>query len=286
MTDTELKKLTLIAVNASIAAGAVVLKHYNSSYSIEYKSDLSPLTSADKEAHEVITASLAQTNLPILSEEGKDIAYEQRKQWELFWLVDPLDGTKEFINGNGEFTVNIALIKDGIPILGVVYVPIGELLYFSNYTSGSHRSLDSSVGSVFNDYSELINNSVKLPLSTTSTVTIMGSRSHLTIETSQIIQALVNKFGDVTTITAGSSLKFCKLAEGTADIYPRLGPTMEWDTAAGHAVCMYASISVIDYNTKEELVYNKSNLLNPWFIAFKPKRLNIREILDGLNFSI
>lgn len=279
MTNYSLEELTLIAINASLKAGDVVIKHYKSSYSVEYKKDMSPLTSADKEAHEVISEILAQTELPVLSEEGKDISFEKRKEWELFWLVDPLDGTKEFINGNGEFTVNIALINNGAPVLGVVYIPVTQILYFGNSISGSYR-LDKKVQSQLKDYADFLKDCLKLPLLSSPGLTILGSRSHLTYQTSEFIKKLENTFGEVSIINAGSSLKFCKLAEGSADIYPRLGPTMEWDTAAGHAVCKYASISVIDVNTKLELTYNKSDLLNPWFVAFKQELIQLKDLIE------
>lgn len=281
MTELSLEKLTLFAIEASLKAGEAILKHYYGSYSIEYKEDSSPLTSADKEAHEIISNVLSKSDLPVLSEEGKDISFDHREKWDRFWLVDPLDGTKEFINGNGEFTVNVALIDKGVPIVGVVLVPVNNILYFGNSLSGSFRMV-TPLKAALTDYPELLRRSYQLPLYSLPKLTILGSRSHLTSQTAHIIQLLINKYGDVDIINAGSSLKFCKIAEGTADIYPRLGPTMEWDTAAGHAVCKYASVNVLDYYSKSELIYNKPDLLNPWFIVYRAGAIDITDIMNDL----
>lgn len=281
MTDLSIEQLTLYAIEASLKAGEAILKHYYGTYSIEYKEDSSPLTSADKEAHEIISNVLSKSDLPVLSEEGKDISFDHREKWDKFWLVDPLDGTKEFINGNGEFTVNVALINRGVPILGVVFVPVNNILYFGNSISGSFRMV-TPIQPGLTDYLELLSKSFKLPLFSSPELTVLGSRSHLTSQTAHIIQLLINKYGDVNIINAGSSLKFCKIAEGTADIYPRLGPTMEWDTAAGHAVCKYASVSVLNYDTKSELTYNKPDLLNPWFIVYRTGSIDITDLVNDL----
>lgn len=262
--------LSLMAIKASVEAGKAILEHYNSTYAIEYKSDNSPLTTADKEAHNCIVNYLASTGLPILSEEGKNIEYEQRKSWKLFWLVDPLDGTKEFINGNGEFTVNIALIKDNIPVMGIIYVPVWGLLYFGALEYGSYmiNLLNNDLNEIAS-IQEVIKKSDKLPIAYDRKITIMGSRSHQTEENNNLINSFASHFDEVNLVNAGSSLKFCRMAEGAADFYPRLGPTMEWDTAAGHAICKYAGVKVLIYQSEEELKYNKVNLLNPWFLAIR-----------------
>lgn len=264
--------LLLMAIKASVEAGKVILMHYNSTYAIEYKSDNSPLTTADKEAHNCIVRYLEKSELPILSEEGKNIGYEQRKSWNLFWLVDPLDGTKEFINGNGEFTVNIALIKDNVPIMGIIYVPVWGLLYFGAQDYGSYMFNLHKIDILENTtIQEVINKADKLPIAYNRKITIMGSRSHMTEENNSLINSFAEHFDEVNIVNAGSSLKFCRMAEGAADFYPRMGPTMEWDTAAGHAICKFAGVEVLIYQTSEELKYNKTNLLNPWFLAISEK---------------
>lgn len=263
--------LLVLAIKASLEAGKAVLSHYHTAFDIEYKADNSPLTSADKASHDVIDSILRETELPILSEEGKDIPYHIRKEWNYFWLIDPLDGTKEFINRNGEFTINVALINDRSPILGVIYVPVLDLLYFGTSETGSAMIKVNSVDSLsVAKINELIQNATTLPQKHDRPVVIMGSRSHQTPENSKLINSVSAHFEKVSVINAGSSLKFCRLAEGAADLYPRLGPTMEWDTAAGHAICKYAGINVLVYETREEMEYNKLSLLNPWFIATRP----------------
>ncbi len=260
--------LLLMAIKASVRAGETILKHYDSSYSIEYKSDNSPLTTADKEAHNSIIRDLGSTSLPILSEEGKNIVYDKRKQWIRFWMVDPLDGTKEFINGNGEFTVNIALIDHTIPIMGIVYVPVWGILYFGAKEHGSFMiNIMKHEIDKFQDIQVLIKQADRLPIVYDRNITIMGSRSHQTEENNRIINSFASNFKDVAIVNVGSSLKFCRMAEGAADFYPRLSPTMEWDTAAGHAICKYAGVDVLVYLSDKELSYNKVNLLNPSFLA-------------------
>ncbi len=300
MTETNHRdKLYTTAIKASVEAGKVILEYYYDSYSIEYKTDNSPLTLADKKAHNCIAGYLEETNLPVLSEEGNKIPYEERKNWREFWMVDPLDGTKEFINKNGEFTVNIALIRDGLPIMGVVYVPVTGILYFGSEEYGSYRidtniydrseksalSAQHSVGSYdenahaskhdadkdLNHLSTLhdfLSKAEKLPLNPSNrSVTIVGSRSHQNPANNEIIKSFSSNFETVNMLNVGSSLKFCKIAEGTADFYPRLGPTMEWDTAAGHAVCKFAGAKVYIYKTRDEVIYNKPDLLNPYFVV-------------------
>jgi 3'(2'), 5'-bisphosphate nucleotidase len=253
--------LTDIAVNAAIKAGKEILDvYYNSDFNVELKADNSPLTIADKRAHNIITEVLGETEIPVLSEEGKTIPYVERKDWKLFWLVDPLDGTKEFVKRNDEFTVNIALIKGNSPIAGVVYVPVTKELYWGNI-NGSFRA-------VADEISETITDIQKLPLNLiNANFVVAGSKSHMNAETEKYIQLLDTKGKPVEMKSKGSSLKICMVAEGVANVYPRLAPTMEWDTAAGHAIVKFAGKKIVQYENNENLVYNKENLLNPWFIV-------------------
>ncbi|NVK50790.1 MAG: 3'(2'),5'-bisphosphate nucleotidase CysQ [Cyclobacteriaceae bacterium] len=248
-----LKELTSIAKDAALNAGIEILKVYHSTdFGVEIKGDDSPLTKADRAAHEVIVSFLEKTELPILSEEGKDIPYEIRKAWDYFWLVDPLDGTKEFIKRNGEFTVNIALIHQGIPVIGVVYSPVLEWMYWGNEEEGAWKQVKNE-------------SPISLKKEEGSKVeTIVASRSHLSPETQQFI----DQYPGAEVISMGSSLKFLLVAEGKAQVYPRFAPTMEWDTAAAHGVILAAGSEVLQWPEKTPLVYNKENLLNPWFICW------------------
>ena len=259
-----MRELLSLAIEASLLAGKSILAVYSADFSVETKADQSPLTEADRQSHQVIRDYLLNTQLPFLSEEGKAINYDQRKNWETFWLVDPLDGTKEFIKKNGEFTVNIALIRDGIPVAGVVFVPVTGVLYFGSLEDGSFRyNVEGEPTTV-----EILAKATRLPgKQLPSVYTIVASRSHSSAETESFILDKEKKYGEVTLISAGSSLKLCLVAEGKASVYPRLAPTMEWDTAAGHAVASFAGCRVYNYLTNEELHYNKPDLLNPWFVV-------------------
>lgn len=256
-----------IAIQAAIEGGKKIMEVYAQDFSVFTKEDSSPLTEADRQAHESIKAILASTRLPLLSEEGKLTPFEERKNWETFWLVDPLDGTKEFIKRNGEFTVNIALIKNGTPVLGVVFVPVTGMLYFGIEGEGSFY-LELGGVEVSLSPAEIIAQATLLPSAKGMEVyTVVASRSHNTPETEAFIDEKRKKHGEVNTISAGSSLKLCLVAEGKAQVYPRLAPTMEWDTAAGHAVAKFAGCQVYDFKSNTELQYNKENLLNPWFVV-------------------
>jgi len=211
----------------------------------------------------------------VLSEEGKHLDYEVRKGWDTLWIVDPLDGTKEFIKRNGEFTVNIALVYEGIPVLGVIYLPVKQELYFAEESLGAYKlsgitALDDSAS-----LDKLIASSVRLPGkdSRKDHFVIVASRSHLTPETETYINEMKRKHADVELISSGSSIKICLVAEGKADVYPRFAPTMEWDTAAGHAIARAAGMEVYQAGEEWPLQYNKEDLLNPWFIVEK-KRVN------------
>ncbi len=206
---------------------------------------------------------LTSTGLPILSEEGKHMDYEERKSWDKFWMVDPLDGTKEFIKRNGEFTVNIALIEAGKPTMGVIYVPVTKDLYFADKLAYKIK-INAPVVSINN----LMSNANQLPLSQTrNNFVVVGSRSHMSEETEAYINEQKEKHNEVDILSRGSSLKLCMVAEGAADAYPRFAPTMEWDTAAGQAIATASGAKVINWDTKELMEYNKENLLNSWFLV-------------------
>jgi len=257
------------AIRASIEAGKIILGYYEGQdYSLESKADDSPLTTADTMANAHIVDQLNDTGIPILSEEGKEIPYKTRKKWEKFWLVDPLDGTKEFINRNGEFTVNIALVEKDKPEYGVVYVPVKDVLYFGGGDFGTFK-LSNAKANFKLSFPEILLNSQKLEKKPCldKEIRIVASKSHLSKETQDFIDEQHNFFDKVEIISVGSSLKFCIIAEGLADLYPRLGPTMEWDTAAAHAVLKGVGIEVYEFETKKPLIYNKENLMNPNFIV-------------------
>jgi 3'(2'), 5'-bisphosphate nucleotidase len=268
-------KLIITTILAAKRAGEAILDVYDSDFAVEQKDDKSPLTLADTRSHEVIENVLEQTvtvnnsTVPILSEEGKEIPYDEREKWEYFWLVDPLDGTKEFVKRNGEFTVNIALMHGDKPVLGIIYIPVKDIFYFAAKDFGSYKLESSDILTDNLSIKELIAKSQKLPLSNNNNTpfTIVGSRSHVSEEFSEFVKQSNAKYGKVEFMTSGSSLKLCLVAEGIADAYPRFGPTMEWDTAAGQAIVEQADGKVINTQTNETLTYNKSSLLNPFFIA-------------------
>ena len=258
-------ELLIKAINASIKGGHAIMDIYASDFSVEHKHDKSPLTLADKNCNEVIENHLSVTDIPFLSEEGVEITYSDRKCWEYFWLVDPLDGTKEFVKRNGEFTVNIALIHNVNPIMGVIYVPVKEELYFAMEGLGSYKA---TVNSVIDNLEKLILSSDKLPLNyKRKNYMIVSSCSHMSAETEAFFDQKRKEHGNVEVMAVGSSLKLCMVAEGKADVYPRYAPTMEWDIGAGHAIAKYAGFSVKKYRSTDDVIYNKENLLNPWFLV-------------------
>ncbi|OQY03653.1 MAG: 3'(2'),5'-bisphosphate nucleotidase [Bacteroidetes bacterium 4572_117] len=261
------------AICAAINAGQKILEIYNSNdFKIEYKEDDSPLTIADKAAHEIINNKLSLTDIPILSEEGSHQPYIERKNWEYLWVVDPLDGTKEFIKQNDEFTVNIALIHNQKTVLGVIYCPVFKTLYFNYLNGGSYLVKDIGFDYGCNKaLKEVSEKKQKIPQDISRNYRVVASRSHLSEETKTFIEKLKTGQPELETVSIGSSLKLCLLAEGKADIYPRFAPTMEWDTAAGHAIVKAAGGNVINNDTNKEVTYNKENLLNPWFIAKSKK---------------
>jgi 3'(2'), 5'-bisphosphate nucleotidase len=251
-------KLHKIAFEACIQAGTEIMRIYASPFQIKHKEDFTPLTEADIAANNIIQDFLLKTNIPIVSEESEIEDYNLRKNFNQFWLVDPIDGTKEFIKKNGQFTVNIALIEQNIPVFGVVYAPALQLLYMGIKGKGSFKLIDFEKLSFQNITSAHFNN---------QKCRVVVSHSHSNKETQSFIAKLKNRFANLEEIKAGSSLKLCLLAEGSADIYPRLGPTMEWDIAAGLVVAECAGIEVKSFPEKFDIQFNKPNLLNPSFIA-------------------
>ena len=268
-------KLILTTILAAKRAGEAILEVYDSDFAVEHKDDKSPLTLADKKSNEIIESVLEQTitvnnsTVPILSEEGRETPYDERKKWEYFWLVDPLDGTKEFVKRNGEFTVNIALIHKHKPVLGIIYIPVKDVFYFAAINIGTYKLENSRILTDDLSIEDLIDKSQKLPIDNNSktSFTVVGSRSHTSEEFTEFVKQLNQKHENVEFISSGSSLKLCLVAEGKADVYPRFGPTMEWDTAAGQAIVEQAKGTVMETETNEPLSYNKSNLLNPFFIV-------------------
>jgi len=251
----DIEALLILAIQAAEEGCREILKVYHSGdFKEEAKGDKSPLTLADKNAHHKIAAILEPAGLPLLSEEGKDVPFEERRTWNHFWMVDPLDGTKEFIKRNGEFTVNIALIDRNIPVLGVVAVPVTHEIYYSTAGQGAFLRR--------NGIDHKLPGRTKVDLQQDG-LRVVASRSHMNDETQQFINTLRNP----SLVSAGSSLKFMLMANGKADVYPRYAPTMEWDTAAAHAIVKETGYEVTEYGKGTPLVYNKENLLNPYFLV-------------------
>lgn len=237
----------------ALAAGEVVMQIYKKDFAVEYKDDKSPLTEADKAANELICSRLKELypSIALMSEENKEVPFAVRKDWEYYWCIDPIDGTKEFIKKNDEFTINIALIYNNAPVLGVVFAPAINELYWAKKGEGAFK------------------NGQKLPFSVNENpekkLFVVASKSHLSEETQAFIDALHTR--EIEQVSKGSSLKLCMVAEGVADIYPRLAPTMEWDTAAADAIVREAGKMSYQFENNEPMLYNKENLLNPWFIV-------------------
>ncbi|TVR39992.1 MAG: 3'(2'),5'-bisphosphate nucleotidase [Cryomorphaceae bacterium] len=256
-----------VAIGAAIRAGTAIMHVYDTAFKVDVKSDQSPLTKADRDAHRVISEQLQSTGLPVLSEEGRDVPYEERKQWKRFWMVDPLDGTKEFIKRNGEFTVNIALIEDNRAIAGVIFVPVSKVLYagWVGASAWKFKLTDRRLSFLWRDLTTV---GERLPIiQHTREYRIVGSRSHPSPDTEAFIERCMEKYDEVRLVSMGSSLKICLVAEGQADVYPRFAPTMEWDTAAGHAIAKAAGKNITDHMTQSEMEYNKPYLLNNWFVV-------------------
>lgn len=258
---------------ADIAAAAAdeILKVYNTSFNIESKDDDSPLTAADLAAHEVIIQGLKtlSPDIPVLSEEAVAAGFDTRRQWSRYWLVDPLDGTREFIKRNGEFTVNIALIEDHEPVMGVVQVPVTGTCYYAVRGRGSYRHSPGEEPVILQTKS-----------TTAGAITVAGSRSHATDRQKRFFTALGD---DTRIISAGSSLKFCLVAEGKVDIYPRFGPTSEWDTAAAQCLVAEAGGTVTDMDLKPLQYNRKDSLINPEFLVIADPSFDWRPYLEKIS---
>lgn len=259
-------KLIDTAIQAAILAGIKIREIYTTTdFNVELKYDLSPLTKADLQSNAIIQKFLEQTELPILSEESRQVEFQERKAWNYFWLVDPLDGTKEFIKRNDEFTVNIALIHKNQPVAGVIYVPVTGELFAGISGEGAWKLQNPTENCTFQF---MQNSGAKLPKQkTTAKFAVAVSRSHRSPETEAYLDKLRLEHGEYELINRGSSLKICMVAEGTADICPRFGPTMEWDTAAGHALVKASGKNIYHTDLQSELTYNKESLFNPHFIV-------------------
>lgn len=242
-------------IELALSAGRAVMDVYATEFDVEIKADNSPLTKADRASHDIIARGLTSLypDIPLISEEGKGTPYEERRGWRRFWLVDPLDGTKEFVKRNGDFTVNIALIDGHRPVLGVIYAPVREALYFASMDNGAFRSVEGG------DPVKISTNKTGGP----EGLVVAQSRSHPSDKLTEFLKTIKVKGS----VSVGSSLKFCMVAEGAADIYPRMGPTWEWDTAAGHAIVEGAGGRVVGLDGVP-LRYNKPDLLNPGFIVY------------------
>ena len=286
MSDKLLVYYLNVALIAAKRGGDAILSVYHGDIHVTYKEDNTPLTLADRRAHNAILEHLEMEparQIPILSEEGTEIPYGERKRWENFWLVDPLDGTKEFVKRRNEFSVNIALIQESTPVLGVVFAPAVDALYFAARGFGSYKldgpeiikELERDIGKGRRDttwLAGLIDSAKKLPIHGLADrigtgLTLVGSRSHGTKSLTDFANSMRRQYGEVELIPAGSALKFCLVAEGSADLYPRFGPTMEWDTGAGHCIVEQSGGAVLRMYEETPLVYNKKDLHNPDFVC-------------------
>jgi len=254
-TATHPEQLLTPVIDLARDAGRRIIEIYETDFAVEHKDDKSPLTAADMAAHNAITAGLQvlTPGIPVLSEESADIPYEERARWSTYWLIDPLDGTREFVKRNGEFTVNIALIHEQEPVLGVVLVPVSGLCYFGCRGKGAFRQMPDEAPQ-----------SIHVRALGAGPVIVAGSRSHR----GDSLNAFLGNLGDHEIISMGSALKSCLVAEGRADIYPRLGPTSEWDTAAAHCVVEEAGGQVTDMQMQPLRYNTKPSLLNPHFFVF------------------
>lgn len=258
------KQLLLAAIKTAIAAGEKIMEIYSTSFSVELKEDRSPLTAADKASHELIVSALTQFGFPILSEEGKDVSYEERSKWKNYWCVDPLDGTKEFVKRNGEFTVNIAFMEGKSPVFGVIYQPAAGELH-AGYDGKVYFLKKDDIENLQGDLTPFELNAEKA--AQTGEIKVVASRSHLSPETEKYIHDLEKEGRAIAMVNAGSALKFCLLAAGKAHVYPRFAPTMEWDTAAGHAILKAFGKNIYLWPSMIEMNYNKPSLVNDWFVA-------------------
>jgi 3'(2'), 5'-bisphosphate nucleotidase len=250
---------------AVLDAGREILKIYSGDFTVYTKDDNSLLTEADRKSHKVLVSALSRY-YPVLSEESALVPYEERRYWKEYWLIDPLDGTREFVKRNGEFTVNVALIRNGFPVAGWVYAPVKDTLYIGFQGKGAFRVLDASR----QNPDELMKDGIPLPRTDHYRILrVVVSRSHLNNKTSDFIEKLRQHHGQVESISIGSSLKLCLVAEGAADVYPRFGLTMEWDTAAADAICRSVGSLIVNMENGLPLVYNKKDLHNPSFLVLR-----------------
>ena len=264
--------LLINACNAAIRAGACIIDIYTGDAAIGFdlKSDHTPITLADRESHELIKQYLSRTRIPLLSEEGRDLLYEERRNWDLFWMVDPLDGTKEFLKGNGEFTVNIALMYDNEPVIGIVYVPYIHKFYFALKGKGAYLKTDVLPDRRASfDLTQIWSDAVRLPLRERGNdpIRIAVSRSHNTPETFEHVERIRSVHPGAEIVEQGSSYKFCMLAEADVEVYVRTSDTYEWDTAAGEVILTEAGGSVEPLRGGNGMQYNKISLHNPHFIC-------------------
>ncbi len=272
MTDSfDLSSLCQSCITIARAAGKKILEIYETEFDIEHKDDKTPLTNADMASHHTIVDALSRLtpDIPVLSEESASLPFEQRRQWDVYWLVDPLDGTREFIKRNGEFTVNIALIANHKSILGVIHVPVLDIDYFAYEGGGAFKSEQGGAAQP-----------IAVKAGQGERIVVAGSRSHGSEAMQNYMANLSASYGEVEMLSMGSSLKFCLVAEGKADLYPRLGPTSEWDTAAAQCIVEQAGghvtrtdMNVLEYNTKD-------SLLNPFFLVFADERKDWSSFLD------
>ncbi len=256
-----------VAVLVLKAGDAIMEVYGKKDFSIELKDDDSPLTLADRRSHIILSEGVEATGIPVLSEEGRDIKFETRKGWRSYWLIDPLDGTREFIKRNDEFTVNIALMELNRPIMGIIYLPVFKKMYFAIKDEGSFLIDLADPGIFSRKYKDIIAKAIKLPVERKDAkVNVVASRSHLSADTIKYVDKLKERFEELEFISAGSSLKLCLIAEGKADVYPRMGPTMEWDIGAGDIIITESGGDIFQPDNSPFL-YNKPGLLNPMFIA-------------------
>ncbi|PCJ51568.1 MAG: 3'(2'),5'-bisphosphate nucleotidase [Planctomycetota bacterium] len=254
-------------ITIAIQAGEKILEYYKKDINVEIKEDKTPVTIADKEASKLITTALQKAfpEIPFISEEENIPEYETRKNWEYYWLIDPLDGTKEFINQTDEFTVNIALVKNNKIYFGLIYHPIRKLTYYALENQGAYK----------------ISGSKKIKLSKTDSLTnnmpliVAGSRSYSSQTFNTYIESLNGNFSKITIQRLGSSYKFCLAAESSIHLYPRFGPTSEWDTAAAHIICNEVGLVILQPGSDQELEYNKESLLNPHFLVCNKDSLDL-----------
>lgn len=257
-----------------VRAGNEIIKVYQSNdFQVEMKSDQTPLTTADRKSNQVIVNGLKELfpQIPILSEESKKIPYQVRERWEYLWIVDPLDGTKEFIKKNGEFSINLALIKNNDPVFGIIDIPVLDVLYYAMKGKGAYKR--EGDGALFQLPFENTKKQIKKAVNTR--IRMICSKSHYTEETKRYVDRISKHYSDIEMISVGSAIKFVYLAENKADIYPRLAPTMEWDIAAGQMILEETGGKIVDYQRKKPLMYNKEDLKNPWFVAVNHQNLTI-----------